>query len=41
MNFTKNALNQFRKLIAEIENPTVGVRFYTTQDVAALYYKWI
>jgi len=31
MNFTKNALNQFKKLIAENENPTAGIRFYTTQ----------
>ena len=31
MNFTENALNQFRKLINENENPTAGIRFFTTQ----------
>ncbi|MDZ7742152.1 MAG: iron-sulfur cluster biosynthesis family protein [Bacteroidota bacterium] len=31
MNFTDNALNQFKKLIAESENPKAGIRFYTAQ----------
>lgn len=31
MNFTKNALNQFKKLIDENENPKSGIRFYTVQ----------
>lgn len=33
MNFTENALNQFKKRINEIENekPTAGIRFFTTQ----------
>lgn len=31
MNFTENALKQFKKLIDESENPNSGVHFYTTQ----------
>lgn len=33
MNFTENALNQFKKLIYENENknPTLGIRFFTVQ----------
>ena len=31
MNFTKNALNQFKKLIDESENPKAGIRFYAVQ----------
>ena len=31
MNFTENALNQFKKLIDESENPASGIRFYTAQ----------
>lgn len=31
MNFTENALNQFKKQIAESENPKSGIRFYTVQ----------
>jgi len=31
MNFTENALNQFKKLIKESENPSAGIRFFTTQ----------
>lgn len=31
MNFTDNALKQFKKLIDESENPKSGIRFYTTQ----------
>ncbi len=31
MNFTDNALDQFKKLIGETENPKAGIRFYTVQ----------
>lgn len=31
MNFTKNALNQFKKLIEESENPKSSIRLYTVQ----------
>ena len=31
MNFTENALNQFKKLIDESGNPKSGIRFYTVQ----------
>lgn len=31
MNFTENALKQFKKQISENETPTSGIRFYTTQ----------
>jgi len=31
MNFTENALNQFKKLINESESPASGIRFYTFQ----------
>ncbi|MCA1757715.1 MAG: hypothetical protein LC649_09690 [Bacteroidales bacterium] len=31
MNFTDNALNQFKKLIDQSNNPKAGIRFYTVQ----------
>ena len=31
MNFTDNALNQFKKLIDQSENPKAGIRFYAVQ----------
>lgn len=31
MNFTDNALKQFKKLIIESENPNSGIRFFTVQ----------
>lgn len=31
MKFTDNALNQFKKIINESENPATAIRFYTSQ----------
>ena len=31
MNFTDSAIDQFKKLIDENENPKAGIRFYTVQ----------
>ena len=31
MNFTENALNQFKKLIDESDNPKSGIRFFTVK----------
>lgn len=31
MKFTESALNEFKKIIENSENPKSGIRFYTTQ----------
>ncbi|MFP4369290.1 MAG: HesB/IscA family protein [Candidatus Kapaibacterium sp.] len=37
MNLTENAINQFKKLITESENPASGIRFYTVQGCCSPY----